>query len=173
MDILFKVVLTIFIAFMLIFGLFCFGQIDFNSYEFERPDIIGTFVANHNGIETLQVRDDQVWVRSYTEPEGHKYIDSGAWQIDSLFGDHKRLTLYDYFYRHEDWLDFFRFRGKHVRHSPDLDSAEIRYHDSLEAYYEGRPGIHSVLVHKEDASVRIVLNTDISSMSYRKIIDNT
>ena len=64
----------------------------------------GIYVPNHSGVETLRVRLDSVWSRSYYYPDGKVVVDSGKWElINWRFGDYQ-LVLNDFFHRNPEWI---------------------------------------------------------------------
>jgi len=44
-------------------------------------NVVGVYIPSHSGVETLQVRSDYVWVRTYYYPAGEVAVDSGSWKL--------------------------------------------------------------------------------------------
>lgn len=79
-------------------------EMEKSSDPVKRSELIGFYIANHNGIETLQVRDDSIWIRSYVDLKGEKYIDSGTWQLENRQSIGRRIEIHKIFHRHKRWF---------------------------------------------------------------------
>jgi hypothetical protein len=63
----------------------------------------GVYVPNHAGVETLRVRLDSVWTRSFYYPDGTVAVDSGKWLLHNVSFGHYQIWLYSFFIRNPDW----------------------------------------------------------------------
>ena len=115
-------------------------------------DVVGFYVPTHSGTETLQIRSDYVWVRSYLYPDSVVVWDSGAWALDTVSKTRFKIHLIGISRRHPDWarsLDLPRYRQR----------------------FDGQPadsGWWTVPISKRKGQVQITVCSDLG-LYYRKI----
>ncbi len=148
-------------------------QIDPRSFDFKRSDIIGEFIANHSGNETLLIRDDGLWIRNYNLSNDTLYVDTGKWWIDSIYSNDPRLVLENFFLRHDPWIRLWHGSNDDVNYEPPIDSTEIRFLESIEAAdaSKGYLRVYFVPVHIDKGVVKILFNLDDDKYHYWKKVD--
>jgi hypothetical protein len=63
--------------------------------------VSGVYLANHKqGIDMLILREDNMYIHSFTTFEGEQYIDSSNWEL-IIFGPQQSIRLYNYTSRYE------------------------------------------------------------------------
>lgn len=99
-------------------------------------NLVGTYVPNHSGVETLQIRPDYMWVRTYKYPDGTVAVDSGGWRLDTLYRGSYELVLNDMFHRHPEWARS-EYLLEHARRYDGSPTKPTDWHHVIN-YYRGR-----------------------------------
>ena len=99
-------------------------EIGRDSDPLNEKDIIGYYIPNHNGTETLQIRDDSIWIRSYSDTDTI-YVDSGTWRLSSFGNSGYSIWIYGLFHRHKTWLLDFSQDSASVQQGELLPNTDI------------------------------------------------
>jgi hypothetical protein len=126
-------------------------EIETPSEELNESEVIGQYVPNHYGVETLQVRADHIWVRVYCDSIETRYVDSGSWGFIDERNTNYEIVLSNFFFRHTPWKKRF-FWG--------IDSLGLTDMSYNSLYY--------AQLRKKRSKIRIILPYEYPSNYYEK-----
>ena len=142
------------IIILIVLCLFSQGcELQDSSEKLNAIDLIGIYVPNHSGTETLQIRDDQVWIRSYIDVDKKLHLDSGLWQFDIAFDNRYNLILDEFFYRHKPWIIKY-FLGEEPHQLKDSIS---------------KPRMWVTDAYKKKSRIRLIRPDEVPSLYYEKV----
>lgn len=127
-----------------------------DSDNLSEPEIFGYYLPNHNGAETLQVREDHIWVRIYYDSANTCFVDSGSWGFIDEKKTNYRIVMSNFFFRYPPWNKRF-FWGLDTLGISDMAKYNSTYYCPLR---------------KKRDKIRIILPYEYPSNFYEKQISS-